>query len=245
MDRALAVTELLENVLIHIRCIDILRGQRVSKTWRAAIQGSLALQKAICNVPVSESELEHPHSRKCAGLSGMHQNRSIIMTRELSAVDYCKVVSQSDAWAISPFFGTIFNAVDGEGDIVLSHGDFPRIFSSNHQSYLDMYLTQPPIRRISLRMGYLESAVLMAEQEEEFLRNMEAFEREKERNPFRAMSSLKPRRRTFARQPMSVVLERWDHVNGKLEPLTIRHLIEALERKRPSGPYWDFYFTLW
>lgn len=232
MDRALAVTELLENVLVCVRPIDVLRCQRVSKAWRSAIQGSSTLQKTVCEVPILElePEPERKHGPSRIYGSASHQDRGMVMTGELSAVDYCNVVSRLDVWVFNPFFETIFNPRDGEGDVILTHEDLQRVFSAKEHSYLDMYLTQPPIRRVSLRVGYVESAVLVAEREQEFRLTLEAFEKEKALHPFRAMSFLEPRRRTVGRQPTSVVLERWNAVNRIREPLKIRHLIEALER---------------
>ena len=45
--QAVSTVELLEAILLHLRCRDIILSQRVSKTWRTTIQRSLQVQRKI------------------------------------------------------------------------------------------------------------------------------------------------------------------------------------------------------
>jgi len=52
-----SVPELLETVLYHLPLTDLLLAQRVSRTWRAAIQQSPKLQRALFITPVPDKML--------------------------------------------------------------------------------------------------------------------------------------------------------------------------------------------
>lgn len=52
------IPELLEAVLLDLSCKDVLITQRVSKLWKATIDGSAKLQKALCFVPVQKCKKE-------------------------------------------------------------------------------------------------------------------------------------------------------------------------------------------
>lgn len=49
--KVLETTELLEAIMLHLPPIDLLESQRISKTFQAAVEGSIALKRALFMEP--------------------------------------------------------------------------------------------------------------------------------------------------------------------------------------------------
>ncbi|KAK5677249.1 hypothetical protein LTS10_010438 [Elasticomyces elasticus] len=56
MAKVFGITELLENILLHLPLIDLLFSQRVCKTWHNVVSGSSKIQKALFFTPGTKED---------------------------------------------------------------------------------------------------------------------------------------------------------------------------------------------
>ena len=145
MERTLAITELRENIISHLPPKDVLLAQRVSKTWQATIKGSLMLQRALGFVPNGSTDTSS---------SGLHVDfdsiKSTSHSEGLTAVQFFEASQQAGAITINPLLYALCKAAS-HNCFEPPKAELRTVLKDTESSWNKILLTQPPIRRATVR----------------------------------------------------------------------------------------------
>ena len=164
-DIAFGIIELLEDVISHLPCKDVLLAQRVSRTWRDTIKGSLTLQKALCFVPVNVSlpEREDPLPPEASipfWWGPKHEGWSArypTLDASPSARDFYERSSRPGAYVLNPLITQLcpqaYHSCHAYGNRIVLEFDSRSPMSASDLSigsWKAMQITQPPSKDILL-----------------------------------------------------------------------------------------------
>lgn len=153
--QVLGITELLELIILHMRCRDILVNQRVCRVWKSTIATSEAIHKA-CGFRVMKKAMRFPHNR------GMRLLGAISLSWiPWSAHAFLKSVMEDrhDRLYLHPLLGTIFKVRHHNADGRF-HFNGRLVYRGLHTGegnavYDRIYLTQPPCTKMDFWLQYV------------------------------------------------------------------------------------------
>lgn len=136
--KALSTLELLENVMLQLPCQDLLvSAQRVCKMWQATVSNSITLQRALCFIPAKETNCEPKEIQLPLRPAG------------ISAADY--LASCLEGPQLNPFLDKVFiEDVPQDRHLHATHRPIYVQADSESASWKRLYITQPPVSRLSL-----------------------------------------------------------------------------------------------
>ncbi|KAK3695939.1 hypothetical protein LTR37_018234 [Vermiconidia calcicola] len=144
----LSTVELLESILGHLTCHEVLRLQRISVHWKATVLGSSLLQKFLC----------FNHSKSAVPQLASYEDRldyldqppteeyPLVISNATSAHDF---QNDSQPYILNPFLATASNKeYPGPEVLIYNLGSFKRI--KKHSACHRMYATRPPVKGIEI-----------------------------------------------------------------------------------------------
>ncbi|KAK3724369.1 hypothetical protein LTR37_000993 [Vermiconidia calcicola] len=146
--RVLNTVELLESILGHLNCYEVLLLKRVSVHWKATVLGSSLLQTFLCSNH-SKSAVPQPASYEDR-LDYLDQPPTeeypLAISNATSAHNF---QNDSQPYILNPFLATASNK-EYPGPEVLTYnlGSFKRI--NKHSACHRMYATRPPVKGIEV-----------------------------------------------------------------------------------------------
>lgn len=139
--------ELLESILLHLPTKDVLLAQRVSKSWKGTVTGSLRLQKALFLVPCRK-----------AAKTFFHEWLNPFWSTSTSAEEFYDNFAVTDVTTkgeiiVNPLLKPMLSlyTASGEGEFGTNHNITEDIFASQESSsWREMFVTQPPLLGIDV-----------------------------------------------------------------------------------------------
>lgn len=153
--KVFGTVELLESILLHLDMLELLRAQKVCKHWRDVLRKSPELQRRTFRGFVPQtgdlSKFVHNNIVQMEGPIPLPDPAMVLRAakRQLGlAIDATKDSDRSELTALfNPVFASVGNVIR------LKTAQF-RTPVETHQSWLDMYLTQPPTSCVHITLYY-------------------------------------------------------------------------------------------
>lgn len=148
------IVELLEGVLLHVDIKTLLLAQRVSKTWKATIAGSLKLQQTLFFAKIND----HGHELKCT-LPGS------TITCAATGWSACDIepkmleIERAGVLLVNPFIYNILREEQRYGDFLFGKDVVDRLHQIDSGCWKSMLLSQPstPSARIHPSLSVKQS----------------------------------------------------------------------------------------
>lgn len=129
--------ELLESIILLLPCKDALLSQRISKTWKLTVAGSLRVQKTLFLVPS-----QAPLKACIGGIPIRPLDSNSLWVRDNPSDSMRRV-----PFVVNPFFAVLFSLDESKaGDGYGFDYDFTKAIVDGHEtsSWKKMYMTNPP-----------------------------------------------------------------------------------------------------
>lgn len=140
LDKVFDITELHESILSHLPPKDVLLAQRVSKTWKATINGSLMLQRALGFVASSNSFVTTSNSD-----TDYFSRQKPSLSTGMTAAQFIEASDKPGACVINPLLECLCEKKDSD-DLFLPPGtELATLVKDKRSSLNRIRLTQPPV----------------------------------------------------------------------------------------------------
>lgn len=148
-EKIFAVTELRENILIHLPPKDVLLAQRVPKAWKATIEGSSMLQRALGFLDTGVILAMHSSSDAC--FCNMEGSLHVM---DLTAHRFLKASERPRALIINPLLTSLFEFYPRDNIFLTPHFGLQDLDEVYQSSWNAMFLTQPSTDWMVLRWEF-------------------------------------------------------------------------------------------
>ncbi|KAK3724368.1 hypothetical protein LTR37_000992 [Vermiconidia calcicola] len=152
--KVLNTVELLESIISHLPCNDVIRVQRVSKSWKAAVDGSVMLQKALCFSRHGSSCLSRSsrnnEERLNASARRSLQEYLVVLPTATSAHGFYIESQTENYYVLNPLFSNLFERAHPTLQLLKYKTNDIKHFTTDDSRHA-MYASQPPARVIRVK----------------------------------------------------------------------------------------------